>query len=224
MSAEQHQERVQRDELGFERLVFFSDAIFSVAITLMALEIRLPDLDPKATADQVNAAILTIVPHLFVYVLSYAVIGTYWMLHRRLFRTIKHYNLPLIWLNLIFLMFIALIPVATDPLGTYPNFPVISALYAAEMALVGFSEFALWWYAVSRHFTIPFSSPRIGLYMGLRILTAPIVFFLSIFLLPFGNYSMIQLSWLLIIPLRLGLERIFPQERVERASFEDGEV
>src|SRR4051812_24664751 len=92
------------DQLGFERLVFFSDAVMAIAITLMALEIRLPELQPQLTSDQVSAAFQTLLPHIGVYILSFLVIGLYWMVHHRLFRVIRRYDVTLMWLNLIFLM------------------------------------------------------------------------------------------------------------------------
>ena len=155
----------ETDPLGFERLVFFSDAVMAIAITLMTLEIRLPELDPARAADPINAALLTMVPHIAVYVLSFVVIGTYWVLHHRLFRLIKRYDITLIWLNLVFLMFVAFVPVATNALGDYSGLPIVTTLYAVSLALMGLSQGGLWWYALLKNFVVfPHKAPRLGLY------------------------------------------------------------
>jgi len=209
------------DELGFERMVFFSDAIFSVAITLMALEIRLPELDPVHAADQIGAALATLIPHIEVYVLTYVVIGVYWLVHHRLFRAIQQFDLPLMWFNLIFLMMIALIPVATNALGTYPELGLVVVFYCVTLALVGFSEFALWFYALRKGYFLKFVAPHGALYLALRILAPPVVFLLSIVLIPI-NTDWAKLSWALMIPLLFILGRIFPQERAERDAYQQG--
>ena len=74
---------VEREEAGlnFERIVFFSDAVFAIAITLLALEIRLPEVEP----DALPHAILALVPEIAVYALSFLIVGLYWVGHHRTF-------------------------------------------------------------------------------------------------------------------------------------------
>jgi uncharacterized membrane protein len=210
-----------KDELGFERMVFFSDAIFSVAITLMALEIRLPELDPSQAADQIGAAINALVPHIEVYVLTFAVIGVYWMVHHRLFRAIQKFDQNLMWFNLVFLMMIALIPVATNALGTYPELEPTVALYCVTMALVGFSEFALWLYTWRKGYFPKFTAPHGALYFALRVLTPTAVFLVSMLLIPI-NTDYTKLFWVVMIPLLYLLRWIFPREHAERDAYQWG--
>ncbi|HVU15000.1 MAG TPA: TMEM175 family protein [Phototrophicaceae bacterium] len=218
----EHKSDEYGDELGFERLVFFSDAVMAIAITLMALEIHLPELEPNATTDQVNAAFQTIIPHIGVYALSFVVIGIYWVVHHRLFRIIRRYDLTLIWLNLIFLMLIAFLPVATNALGSYSNTVLITDFYSASIALIGFSEFALWFYALRKNYMPPLAHPRGSLYFGLRVLTPPAVFLLSILIAAF-NVNLAQISWVLIVPVSIVLRLIFRAEDAERDPYSQGE-
>jgi uncharacterized membrane protein len=76
-------------ELDLERIVFFSDAVFAIAITLLVLELRIPDLPDHATGDQIAAALRDAMPRIFAWVLSFATIGLYWMAHWRKFRAIE---------------------------------------------------------------------------------------------------------------------------------------
>jgi uncharacterized membrane protein len=94
-----------------ERLIFFSDAVFAIAITLLVIEIEIPHLDGN-TAAAVDA-LQHLVPSFFGFVLSFLVIGRFWMGHHNAFSMIDHYDGRLAWPNLLLLMCIALLPFAT---------------------------------------------------------------------------------------------------------------
>ena len=91
---------VESDEDGvnFERVVFFSDTVFAIAITLLALEIRLPEVE----VDALPQAILALLPEIAVYALSFLIVGVYWVSHHRMFQYIVRYDYTLIWLNLFY--------------------------------------------------------------------------------------------------------------------------
>jgi uncharacterized membrane protein len=213
------------DALGFERLVFFSDAVIAIAITLMALEIRIPELElePETAAEKIGAALQALLPHIGVYVLSFLVIGMYWIVHHRLYRYIRRYDTRLMWLNLVFLMTVAFLPVATNAFGTYPNAPLVIAFYAFSVALLGLTEFVLWLYATRKGYTNAREERYSHVYYGARILTAPLVFLFSMLLIPL-NLDLARLSWALIIPLTIVLGVLFPRERAERESYSVGKV
>ena len=73
-------------DLGFERLIFFSDAVFAIAITLLIIEVRLPALPDHPTDADIVAALRATLPSIFAYVLSFATIGLYWLSHWRRWR------------------------------------------------------------------------------------------------------------------------------------------
>lgn len=215
-------EKEESNALGFERLVFFSDAVLAIAITLMALEIRIPELAPARAAEQIGAALATLVPHIFVYVLSFLVIGLYWTIHHRLFRLIQHYNSGLIWFNLIFLMTVAFVPVATNAFGTYPQLGLTTAFYAVSVALVGLSEVALWTYATRHNFTRTPEGAPFSRYFVLRMLVPPLVFLLSI---PIAVFSpdLAQISWASMMPIMYALRFLFPEGHAQRERVFEGE-
>lgn len=76
----------QRSERGteVERIVFFSDAVFAIAITLLVLEIRVPDGLPPA---RLAEALGRMWPKFLSYLISFSVTGGYWRAHHRIFRT-----------------------------------------------------------------------------------------------------------------------------------------
>ncbi|WP_104180823.1 TMEM175 family protein [Arthrobacter sp. B0490] len=99
-----------------DRTVFFSDAVFAIAMTLLVLDLEVPDgLQP----DQVGAALVEQLPHFFSFALSFTVIGSAWMNHHRKVRVIVRYDFRLQVLNLLLLFFVALLPLPTNVLSEY---------------------------------------------------------------------------------------------------------
>lgn len=134
------------DTFKSERLTFFSDGVMAVAITLLVLDLKVPPhLDPS----KFQEALAELAQGFWCYVLSFVVIGVLWMAHHRQYTFIKRVDGVLVWLNLFFLMAVALIPFVTSLMSDYSGpFPV--ALYAlvltASCLLLTFS----WWYASDR--------------------------------------------------------------------------
>ena len=135
-----------KDSLNFERVVFFSDAVVAIAITLLALEIRLPEVE----LDALPQAILALLPEIAVYALSFLIVGLYWVGHHRMFHYIARYDYTLIWLNLLFLLCIAFLPVASSILGHYQH-PFAVLLYCSVVCLTSLMSALLWWYASAHH-------------------------------------------------------------------------
>lgn len=100
-------------EHALERLVFFSDAVFAIAITLLIIEVHVPHLAKGATNADYWNALIEISPSLFGFVLSFLVIGRFWAGHHTIFARVERYDDRFIWPNLFLLMAIAFMPFAT---------------------------------------------------------------------------------------------------------------
>ncbi len=211
MATEAHSEQ-HADNVGFERMVFFSDAVMAIAITLMALEIRVPEIEVAGAEEQVPFLLQSMFPHILVYVLGFLVVGIYWVFHHRLFRLVRKYDNSLLWLNLIFLMFIGFLPVSTNALGTYPDYAPITALYAVSVALIGLVELFSWLYATAGNRLLDTPLPsRLKLYVTLRLLIPPLVFLASI-PIAYADVTLGKFFWAIQIPLFLALRYFFPKE------------
>jgi len=136
-----------KDSLNFERVVFFSDAVFAIAITLLALEIRLSEVD----VDALPQAMFALLPEIAVYALSFLLVGVYWVSHHRMFQYIARYDYTLIWLNLLFLLCIAFLPVASAILGKYYAQPFAVLFYCSVLWITSLMSILLWWYASQNH-------------------------------------------------------------------------
>ncbi len=187
-------ERVNPDhEKIIGRLLSLSDGIFAFAITLLILNIVLPF---GTSREEVPQALLSLWPKYLAFLISFVVIGLYWMVHLRQFRYIRRIDKGLLWLNLLFLMFIILIPFSTSVLSDFEETASV-VLYAANMACAGFTATGVWLYAVRRRLVderLGRPQVRRGIIMNL---IAPGWFTVSIGL-AFINASLAAYSWLLI--------------------------
>lgn len=102
-----------RTDHALERLVFFSDAVFAIAITLLVIEIHPPHLEHGASAAAQWAALALLWPSFFGYLVSFMVIGLFWMGHHRAFALASTYSPRVLWWNLMLLAVIAFMPFFT---------------------------------------------------------------------------------------------------------------
>ncbi len=134
-----------------ERIVFFSDAVFAIAITLLAIELKVPDLGADQTTAHLLRAILDQWSHLLAFALSFWIIAVYWLAHHRYYRFIIGYDGGLIGRNLLILFFIALMPFTTLVLGEYGNLAGALWLYALNMLALGLAGAWFWHHATYKH-------------------------------------------------------------------------
>ena len=186
------------DQTGLERLIFFSDAVFAIAITLLALEIRLPDTDELLNNTQLSTQLVGMCHEYFAYLISFLVIGTFWMAHHRKYRFIKRYDNRLLFLNLLLLMVIAFIPFPSSIISKYPDRSA-TIFYALTMATAGLILAGNWWYAShNNHLVDSDLDTRIRKRQFIAPLITTAVFLLSI-AISFLSADLSRISWLLIL-------------------------
>ena len=199
MSKEAQNYHKTESEISLERIVFFSDAVFAIAITLLALEIRLPAEISGVSNGDLFQNLLSIWPKYLGYLVSFLSIGNFWVVHHRQFRYIERFDTRLMFINLLILMAVAFMPFPTAVISGNGNRTAI-IFYALSAAFVGLLSAGLWIYATSRNRLV---SSNLGVAIirrgFLRSLSAPIVFLLSIGLV-FIDADLAKFSWILIIP------------------------
>jgi uncharacterized membrane protein len=99
-----------KKEFQLERMILFSDAVFAIVITLMAIEIRLPEVTNRLTGSELLHHLRLLIPVLFAYLISFGFIGSIWYQHLKIFGLLKDYDTGLIVRNLLLLFFVALFP------------------------------------------------------------------------------------------------------------------
>lgn len=111
------------------RVEAFSDGVFAIVMTLLILEIRLPEVE----YGQLAGALVAALPRVYAYVISFAVIGVYWLTHHQSLQLIGKLNSKLILLNLLFLLVVSFMPFPTALLGRYPLQPLPIVIYGLNL-------------------------------------------------------------------------------------------
>jgi TMEM175 potassium channel family protein len=123
-------------ELGPTRLEAFSDAVLAVIITIMVLELR-----PPPGADL--ADLISLIPGMLIYVLSFVSIGIYWNNHHHLLRATRRISGGVMWANLHLLFWLSLVPVVTAWVGAHPRSLWPAVIYGADGFLAGIAYYIL---------------------------------------------------------------------------------
>lgn len=181
------------------RVVNFSDAVFAFAATLLVLKIDLPQVsNPQLHTEFLNG-LLMLWPQYVANIISFLIIGYYWLNHHAIFGQIKKFDNTIVWLNLIFLIFVSFLPFPIDLYGSYMMSPIVVAFYSASLAVVGYMLALIWWYATYTNRLVGegFSKQHARYYLA-RNLIAPLVFTLAIPLV-YIDPLLAQFSWLLVL-------------------------
>ncbi len=158
------------------RITAFSDGVFSIAITLLVLNLHVPTV-PGKLLDQLR----TQWPSLLSYLLSFVIVGIYWVAHHNMFHYIKRSDRPFLWINILLLMCVAFIPFPAGLLGQYSGQRISLITYASSLILTNLMLSLLWWYATSNHRLVDQDiDPHFVRTVNRRNMTAPVVYLVSI--------------------------------------------
>jgi uncharacterized membrane protein len=147
-------------------------------------------------------------------VLSFLVIGLYWIGHHQTFRYVRSYDRTLLWLNLVFLLSISFIPFPTALLGEYGELRFSVIFYAASLGVARLLLALIWWYVVSGPIRTSDDLDRgLANYHFLRSLAIPAVFFLSIGIAFFSPDAAV-VSWVLLVVVDAAAWRIWKKRNV----------
>jgi uncharacterized membrane protein len=126
------------------RLEAFSDGVFAIVITLLILNVHVPD-GRTLTLQSLRP----LVPPLATFVLSFIIVGVYWISHHHTLHFVKEVNRRLLWLNLLVLLCVVFIPFPTSLLGTGFNNPLAVRLYGLSLMATNASGLLFWVYTTS---------------------------------------------------------------------------
>jgi uncharacterized membrane protein len=125
-------EGAEHNQPGTGRIEAFSDGVIAIIITIMVLNLKLPD--GAAEAGLWKGILIPLAPNLISYALSFLVVGVLWVNHHQLMPTAPIATRPLMWWNNNLLFWMSLVPLVTSFLGQHPFAPLAVALYGAVMA------------------------------------------------------------------------------------------
>ncbi len=186
--------------------MFFSDAVFAIAITLLAIDIRLPDTRIESD-EALRRALAELAPQIWAFALSFIVIAQFWIGHLRTFRRVERLDSRLLAINLLLLFFIALLPFPTSVVASEGDTPTGATLYATFVVLAGLLSTLLWVYPTRiAHLASADVSPDLARRIALRAVSVPVVFALSI-PIALVETRLAWLVWFAAVPIQVVVSR-----------------
>ena len=129
------------------RIENLSDGVFSIAMTLLVLNFRVPQMG----AAKLSETMISLWPNLASYFLSFIALGTFWIGHHNQFHWIRHSDRRFLWINITFLASIVLIPFSTTVLGTYRGQQLAVMIYGVNLLTCALLLVYHWHYATHGH-------------------------------------------------------------------------
>jgi uncharacterized membrane protein len=123
-----------------DRLVFLTDGVIAIIITILVLEIHIPEL---GSGESLTDSLIEIRPTFVSFVISFLLVGMFWTLHTQTFSQVRYIDHNAMWLNLLFLLPLALVPFASSALGQYSTEPTALHIYGAVLIAASLLRFAL---------------------------------------------------------------------------------
>jgi uncharacterized membrane protein len=129
------------------RVLALSDGVFAIILTLLVLEIHVPDLRAGQT---LRDALREIRPSLIAFLISFVVVAIAWAGHRDLFALIRRTDRGIVWLNFLYLLPLSILPFGAAMLATYERDPIALRIYGMILVATVVTRLAVWLYATTR--------------------------------------------------------------------------
>ncbi len=134
------------------RIEALTDGIFAIAMTLLVLNLSLPEMETGLTQTaEVHNLLIGQMHKFFNYALSFVLLAIFWILHHQQFHFIKRTDRVHLWINIFTLMFIVLIPFSASLVGDYPNEWMAKFFFDLNLFIIGLFFIWNWTYATKRH-------------------------------------------------------------------------
>ena len=129
------------------RIEAFSDGVFAIIITLLVLEIHVPQVQGRDISAGLAHSLLAMAPKFLAYIMSFVIVCIWWVAHHHLFHVLKRSDRGLLWLNSLFLLWLAFIPFPTALMGDFPGERIAVMGYGTVATLAAVSFTCMRYYA-----------------------------------------------------------------------------
>lgn len=182
-----------RHLLKISRLEGLTDGVFAIAMTILALDLRLP----QGIHDQSLFIIMQndVLIKLYIYIGSFIILGTLWVAMNFQLGLLEHLNRTYLWANIFYLMVICVVPFSASLVGAFPNSPVSISFYAVNLMCASMGQLLIWKCARVFNLNQDLCTPAISRAVLQRIFVAPVFYILSLFLVRWNT----TLAFILLI-------------------------
>lgn len=207
------------------RIEGLQDGVFAIVMTLLVLEIKIPEISNTA---EMSHELMALLPIFLTYFITFINLGIYWVGQQIQFHSIERSDRIFSWIHITFLMFISLLPFSSAFLGRYPDEQIASLVYGINLCAVGLMSYAGWRYASSHHrLTTHRISDAMIHSVNRRILVAPIAAIVAM-ILSFISVPLSELCYVLILPYYIfpgKIDRFWSQKAIPHVDTdEDSEI
>ncbi|MGC9517286.1 MAG: TMEM175 family protein [Methanomicrobiales archaeon] len=133
-----------------KRIETLVDGIFAISMTLLVLNLDVPQITGVVTNSAIWDGLLALWPKLWTYGLSFVLLAIFWRVNHQQFHRIKKSDTALLWINVLWLMFVALVPFSTSLVGEYGEFTIAELFFQINFLMIGIFFNLNWRYAASR--------------------------------------------------------------------------
>ena len=195
---------------SLERIGALSDGLFAIAMTLIVLEIRVPDPGAIVTDANLSRALGLLLPHLVIYGLSFLTLGIFWNGQQTQLSYVARADRHLSWIYLAFLAFVALMPFSTSILGEFIDLRLALLLYWANIAVLGVILYGAWLYAIHAGLLRDDVSAEVRGLVKRRIVVAQALYAFGALLsfTPLGTYG--SIAWIVLVQLNFAVAPRIP--------------
>jgi uncharacterized membrane protein len=240
MNANEEQEI--KKEFQLERVILFSDAVFAIIITIMVIELKLPESVREAFSKQseltdhakdeiLKHALMDVILKLTGYLVTFFLVARFWLNHLKIFSFLKDYNTKLLALNLFFLFSVSIFPFGVTLItGTFKPGSIAygwgMSIYITIFFLSSLAQSLLIRYLVKYKETLCFSPDRIETVLKWRstkFMLASLVFFFVVLIL--ANYFQLESQLYIYIIVFFGIangivaRKLYPAEAGDNKPF-----
>lgn len=185
----------------FDRLAFFTDAVYAIAMTLLVLEVKITPILRNADDPSVLWSRLgDLVPQLVAFAVAFILLGRYWMAHHSFFASLRAFDRRLMGLNLIYLAFVAVLPFPSSLVGEYEQNPLSVIVFAVTLSSISGMETVLFAHA-HRADLLSTRLDRAAFRWEAVASLQPVAVFLVTIPLAFVSTTLTLLSWAAVAPL-----------------------
>jgi uncharacterized membrane protein len=169
------------DRISRDRIITLTDGVLAIVMTLLVLEIVVPELSRSEVATELSKRLLELLPDVWSYATSFIILGFFWIGHDDQFHYIKRANRTLLWITIFYLMFIAFIPFSTALIGQYGDQQISVIIYGINIIIVLVWGYLQWKYATGeRHLVDSDLHPKFIAIMSRRIIVGIILYMIAI--------------------------------------------
>lgn len=218
-----HFNRLDRG-LEFARVATFIDAVYAIALTLIAVELRPPPLNVQDVGQDGGRALWDalnhMAPEIIIFFIAFAVMGSYWLASHRFFAGLRSVDSRFVFWVLPYLAFVAFLPFPAAMMGNYSENPVAVASFAVTVAAVSFLEWCLLWRAHASNLFFAPLTPAGFRWASIGSLLPVFLFLVSIPVMFIDTYLGMAV-WALNIPGGIFLNSRMPELQIEPSDVED---